>query len=186
MGKVYFWVTFLPFLLFISSCGHDSSPEAVSPHALFQSAQGGIIFYLDSSKQHGLVAAPADIASQQQWWVNDAGVYTGAVLTELFEGFQNTALVVTSQGSNAPAASECNAYSSQFSNWYLPSLGELNELYFLQTEVGSFDNTAAYWSSSESTSQSTQAMVQVFTPGGQNQFASDKTSFANVRCVRAF
>ena len=155
-------------------------------YELFQHAQGGVIFYLDSSKKHGLVAATSDIASQQQWWVNNAGIYVGAILVELFQGFQNTKLIINSQGTNAPAASSCNNYSSPFSGWYLPSLQELNQMYFLTTQIGGFNTTAAYWSSSESTTQPSQAMAQVFTPGGQDQFAADKTSFASVRCIRAF
>ncbi len=155
-------------------------------YELFQHTQGGVIYYLDSSKKHGLVAAMSDIASQQQWWVNDAGIYVGAILVELFQGFQNTTLIINSQGTNAPAASSCSNYSSPYSGWYLPSIQELNQMYFLMTEIGGFDTTAAYWSSSESTTQQSQAMVQVFAAGGQNQFSANKTSFASIRCIRAF
>ena len=162
------------------------SQLAGTAYELYQHAQGGVIYYLDSSKKHGLVAATSDIPNQQQWWVNNAGIYTGAILVELFQGFQNTTLIINSQGTNAPAASSCNNYSSPYSGWYLPSLQELNQMYFLMTEIGGFDTTAAYWSSSESTTQPSQAMVQVFAPGGQNQFAADKTSSASVRCIRAF
>jgi len=57
---------------------------------------------------------------------------------------------------------------------------------FLATQIGGFNTTAAYWSSSDSQTQPTQAMAQVFTAGGQDQLAADKTSFASVRCIRAF
>lgn len=190
--------------IFYSSIGFCSNPASVdwvksyvqsyvqsqlagTTYELYQHAQGGVIYYLDSSKKHGLVAATSDIVNQQQWWVNNAGIYTGAILVELFQGFQNTTLIINSQGTNAPAASSCNNSSSPYSAWYLPSLQELNQMYFLMTEIGGFDTTAAYWSSSESTSQpTTQAMAQLFVPGGQNQFSADKTSFASVRCIRAF
>lgn len=160
------------------------SQLAGTTYELYQHAQGGVIYYLDSSKKHGLVAATSDIASQQQWWVNDAGIYVGAILVELFQGFQNTTLIINSQGANAPAASSCNNYSSPYSGWYLPSQQELNQMYFLMTEIGGFNTTAVYWSSSESTTNPSQAMAQIFV-NGVNQFA-DKTSFANVRCIRAF
>ncbi len=158
---------------------------ALPTYSLFQSAEGGVIFYLDSSKSHGLAVATADIAGQQQW-DSGAGSYTGAILTELSQGFQNTELIIQALGINAQAASSCAGYSSTFSGWYLPSLQELNQLYFLQTQIGGFDNTAAYWSSTESGTQAIQAVAQIFNPGGVNQIAANKTSAASIRCIRAF
>lgn len=191
MSKFNFWLALLPAFLIVSACGHDhdsatASGAVTATYTLFEAAQGGIVFYLDSNGEHGLVAATDDIATQQQWWINNSGIYAGAVLTDLFEGFQNTALIINSEGINAPAATSCRAYASQYSGWYLPALQELNELYFLQTEIGNFDNTAAYWSSTEDATNPVQAWAQIFTPGGQNQITATKTSAASVRCIRAF
>lgn len=155
-------------------------------YKLYQQAQGGIIYYLDSSKKHGLVAATTDIANQQQWVINNTGNYTGAALVELFQGFQNTTLVLNSEGTNAPAASSCNNFSSPYSGWYLPSLQELNQMYFLMTQIGGFTQGNAYWSSSESTTNASQAWAQIFGTSGQQQQPADKTSTASIRCIRAF
>ena len=43
------------------------------------SYQGGIIFYLDSSKQHGLIAAPMDQSAGIQWY-NGSNISTGGPL----------------------------------------------------------------------------------------------------------
>ena len=161
------------------------SQLAGTTYELYQHAQGGIVYYLDSSKQHGLVAATSDIAGQLQWWVTP-GTYVGAILVELFQGFQNTTLIINSQGTNAPAASSCNNYSSPYSGWYLPSQQELNQMFFLRTEIGGFDDTAVYWSSSEDPANAAAATAQIFIPGGQQQQFADKTSFASIRCIRAF
>ncbi len=162
------------------------SQLAGTSYELYQQAQGGIIYYLDSSKKHGLVAATSDIASQQQWLVNDPGTYTGAILVQLFKGFQNTTLILNSQGTNAPAAESCANYSSPYSGWYLPSLQELNQMYFLMTEIGGFTTGNAYWSSSENTTTPSQAWAQTFGTSGQQTQSANKVSFASIRCIRAF
>ncbi len=57
------------------------SQLAGTTYELYQQAHGGIIYYLDSSKQHGLVTATSDSAykpgNQKEWSVNYN--YDGAV-----------------------------------------------------------------------------------------------------------
>ena len=54
------------------------------------------------------------------------------------------------QGSGSYAAKLCKAYKSGgFTDWYLPSKAELNQLYLHKNKVGGLEATN-YWSSTES------------------------------------
>jgi hypothetical protein len=50
------------------------APITQKPLAIGQSYQGGIIFYLDNTKQHGLIAAPTDFKNVAGAW-NVSGAY---------------------------------------------------------------------------------------------------------------
>jgi hypothetical protein len=68
-----------------------------------------------------------------------------------------------------------------YSDWFLPSKDELNNLYLNRTAIGGFA-AAYYWSSSEN--YSLYAWVQYFTNGSQDYNNKDATNY--VRAVRAF
>ncbi len=68
-----------------------------------------------------------------------------------------------------------------YDDWFLPSSGELNELYDQQATVGGFGATD-YWSSSEYTV--TTARYQKFFSGNEN--GGSKSNSLRVRFVRAF
>ena len=115
---------------------------------LGQSYQGGKIFYIDSSKQHGLIAAPSDQSEGIQWY-NGSFVTTGATGTAIGTGQANTNAIVTAQGPGSYAAKLCDdLVLNGYSDWYLPSKDELNQLYLNETIVGGFAYDG-YWSSSE-------------------------------------
>jgi hypothetical protein len=69
-----------------------------------------------------------------------------------------------------------------YSDWYLPSRDELNQLYINRVAIGGFANNY-YWSSSED--RSDHAWVQDFRDGGQGYYLKDFNGFP-VRAVRAF
>jgi hypothetical protein len=68
-----------------------------------------------------------------------------------------------------------------YSDWYLPSIDELNKLYINRVAIGGFANSN-YWSSSER--NSTSAWVQSFSNG--ILYSGEKVYSYNVRAVRAF
>jgi uncharacterized protein (TIGR02145 family) len=112
---------------------------------------GGIVFDVDSTGSHGLVCAFVD-QGNLPWGC----FYTTISQTSISvgSGANNTLQIVTRCNQNPIAASECaNLILNGYSDWYLPSLGELqlmyNRLHLLG--MGSFGVgiNPWYWSSSE-------------------------------------
>ena len=152
--------------------------------AIGQSYQGGIIAYIDSTGQHGLIAATEDQTDQSeeiQWW-NGSYVVTGATGTAIGTGLANTNAIIAAQGSGSYAASIARDYNGGgYTDWYLPSKDELNQLYQQQTAIGGFEGDY-YWSSTEYNNGN--AWFQFFTNGSQSGYGKSNPCY--VRAVRAF
>ncbi len=154
-----------------------------------QTYQGGIIFYIDCSGCHGLIAAPTDQSAGATWY-NGTFNNTTAFANGANAGAGNTKSIVYAQGAGTYAANICNdLVLSTYSDWYLPSSHELNLMYMNigpgagtpNTNIGNFA-AANYWSSTEE--DANQAWYQLFVLGGQ--FFGAKNLSYNVRAVRAF
>jgi len=165
------------------------SATGVATLTIGQSYQGGIIFWLDASGQHGLIAATADQSTGMQWY-NGTYRITGTTGDGLYAGAMNTAMIVATQMNDNQtgnfAAKVCADYSVTvggvtYGDWYLPSKHELNLLCLQQAVVGGFANDA-YWSSTEN--DVNLAWVQFF-PNG-SQLSGSKLNTDYVRAVRAF
>ena len=154
-----------------------------------QSYQGGIIFWLDATGQHGLISSTTDQSAGIQW-NNMSNRYTGTTGDGLYAGAMNTAMIVATQMADNQtgnfAAKVCADYSVivsgvTYGDWYLPSKYELNLLYLQKVAVGGFAS-AYYWSSTEY--DNSYAWRQYFDVGEQE--ANGKHSTFYVRAVRAF
>jgi hypothetical protein len=142
---------------------------------------GGIIFYLDSTKKHGLIAATTDQSTGISWY-NNAYIITNARGTAIGKGASNTRKIVNAQGNGSYAAKLCDNYTGGgFTDWFLPSKAELNKLYSHKDKVPGLAATN-YWSSTEYDQNN--AYDQEF--GGGFQFHDDKSFTIHVRAVRAF
>jgi hypothetical protein len=142
---------------------------------------GGIIFYIDSTCVHGLIAATADVSYGEPWW-NGSYVSTLAFGTAVGTGSSNTSTIIAAQGAGSYAAADAHAYNGGgYTDWYLPSLGELAILYQMRNLVGGFQNNS-YWSSSEAGFY--QAYNYDFYLGIQN-FTGKGNSYP-VRPIRSF
>lgn len=76
-------------LICFNSCIKDEkSPVEIKSGASYQ---GGIIFYIDGSGEHGLIAATSDQSATDPWW-NGSYVITGASSTS--NGSSNTTAIV--------------------------------------------------------------------------------------------
>ena len=141
--------------------------------------QGGIIFYLDKTKQHGLIAAQQNQSSEIQWY-NGNYITTGATGTEIETGKSNTAKIVQSQGSGNYAAKLCDdLVLNGYDDWFLPSKDELNLLYLNKNKIGV---GRWYWSSSEYNNN--YVWYQDFNTG--YQYYGSKSGINGVLAIRAF
>ncbi len=156
--------------------------------------QGGIVFWVDETGEHGLACDTADISSGIPW---NNGVYkvTNARGDGAGSGEMNTMLIVAQQTidniAGTFAALICaNLVRGLYGDWYLPSKVELNLMYQNKALIdaaaiahgGSAFTSGFFWSSTEDDDDS--AWAHNFFNG----FVSlgDKASFLDVRAVRAF
>lgn len=147
-----------------------------------QSYQGGIIFWLDATGQHGLIAATADQSTGIQWFNGGTFTTTNAVRDGIGAGMYNTERIIANQGAGSYAAQlAANYQGGGYGDWYLPSRHELNLLYTQRTAVGGFVS-AYYWSSSEYSLYN--AWIHHFVNGNQRNYFKYPT--LRVRAVRAF
>jgi hypothetical protein len=149
-------------------------------------AEGGIVFYVDETDEHGLVAAMEDLGQFE--WGCYAENFDGAYGVEIGTGYQNTLDIVASCSETPIAASEALAYEiGGFSDWFLPSNGELLEMYLTIGQGGPDGNIGSfstwYWSSTNM--GLALAWGVIFTDGGANTNAAKNTP-RFVRPIRSF
>lgn len=165
-------------------------------------AQGGVVFWVDETKQHGLVCTIQDIGGGMLEWfagtygatrANGDGTYGGSDNTNLIIGAQ---LLLGDDGS-VYAASACSDLvvtqgGVSYGDWYLPTIKELYQIgeNYLIVNATSTSNggavlvTSPYWSSVEH--NTTDANYVVITPSGVSTSFVNKAATFNVRAVRAF
>ena len=156
---------------------------------------GGVVFWLDSTGQHGLVAAFSDVATGVEWGCSGTDLpnvsnvpYNGGRNpvgsgAEIGDGFNNTNNIIK-DCPTAPAALLARSLGAQ---WFLPSVKELNQMYINKTTLEAVSGFTAfssddYWSSTEDGSGD--AWGQDFSIGSQD--TSGKYNTDVVRAVRAF
>lgn len=162
---------------------------------------GGIIFYIDKTGEHGLVCADKDF--EETFWGGDGDF--GAYGTEIGTGRKNTEEIVEyvsyyvensfwgKRYEPAPTAARIcmEASYNGYNDWFLPSKDELEEMYeklFLNKNIGGFERTGHYWSSSADNNSLIgfkYAWDRLFWEGfGPDTGSRDSTY--KVRAVRAF
>ena len=176
-----------------------SSGSSATQYSVGDFAQGGIVFWVDATGEHGLVCAKEDQFTGIRWY---AGTYgdTQAKGDGIYAGKANTTIIISAQvaigDDNATyAARMCNELQITesgitYADWYLPSSFELNLMYTNKSTInttatangGLSLKTDYYWSSTEGDSSNTWG--QEFTSSVMSSYA--KTNYSNVRAVRAF
>jgi hypothetical protein len=156
---------------------------------------GGIVFYITNGGLNGLEAAPVDQsipdAPGVAWGCNET-LIAGADGTAVGSGAQNTVDILAGCLDTPIAAEIANGYTlNGFSDWFLPSRDELNELYLQKDIVGGFSEVcpdfgcSIYWSSSELLSLlDDNAHAVDFSDGVNYGFIKDQ--LLGVRAVRSF
>ncbi len=170
-------------LLLPYGCKSNNDDKIINPaaHTIGEKYGGGIIFYIDGSGQHGLIAASSDQSASIQWF-NGSYTATSAVDSTVGAGQLNTTAVVSIQGAGNYAASICDQLVlNGYDDWFLPSKNELNLLYQQKEIVSGFTNNF-YWSSTEHGVGS--AWEQNFIDG--TKYFVNKNFQICVRAIRAF
>jgi hypothetical protein len=158
--------------------------------------QGGIItyFFKESDpgfvrgEQHGFVVSPEDVAKSTYWGCPGLSIikarteYIGA-------GKANSAEIVRMCGTLNSAARLCANYSyGGFTDWFLPSKDELNQIYLQADVIGGIDKTDLYWSSTEYQGQTIPdqyiAWLQLFIDGTYRE--ARKNDLYRVRAIHYF
>lgn len=199
-GGTDYTITGTSQLLSVPYALHAKTAESVSTtYSVGDFAQGGIVFWVDETGQHGLVAAKEDQSTGVRWY---AGTYgnTQAKGDGPFSGEANTSIIIAAQvaigdDGSTYAARICNELQvteggKTYGDWYLPSKEELNLMYQNKATIdatagvngGSGFASDFYWSSTEYFNNL--AWAQSFGGGYQTNGYKDDTAY--VRAVRAF
>lgn len=159
----------------------DNNTLQTAGHYIGERFGGGVIFLLNKTRDHGLIADTVDLGDFP-WW-NGTYTVTGATKTGYGAGKANTRKIIISQGKyGSYAALECaKSVRSGYDDWFLPSKDELYALYLKRTVIGG-RFYARYWSSTEDDIEA--AWRQEFIIGEQYLWSKDGS--ASVRAIRAF
>ena len=148
---------------------------------------GGIIFYIDNTGQHGLIADTVDLGAYP--WANVPFDSIGTTSLRIGTGKSNTRSIISLQGKtgNYAALMCARLKRNGYNDWFLPSLHELHQLWLQKSVVGGFVNGGYYWSSSELVlaDEFDLAWYVIFYIGRSNN-AIGKGSELLVRAVRTF
>ena len=131
-------------------------------HYIGEQFGGGVIFHLWKDAQgveHGLIVDKTDLIISQAW-SNIDQTLIGPSAQSSWDGLNNSNTIVVQAGHTNSAAALClNSTNGGQSDWYLPSIDELNLLWnnrfnvnkSLSTNVGAtvLTTLASYWSSTE-------------------------------------
>lgn len=148
--------------------------------------EGGIVFHIDETGEHGLVAALEDIG-QFTWGCSGTSV-SDSVGQAIGVGLQNTLEIMAECSESPIAASEAFAYESEgYTDWYLPSFDELEKMYRTIGQGSSNGNKGGfsdlwYWTSSEADID----IAWSFSFNNGTTYNFFKSSEFNVRAIRSF
>jgi len=182
--------------IFISCSNDDDSQNEIPPLEIGDSYQGGIIFYIDDTGEHGLLSSTADQSNGAEWGCIATNFPT-AQNTEIGTGSTNTQAIVQNCTEEGIAAKICdNLILNGYDDWFLPSINELELMYTYRESIGGFDESdfSTYTSSSEFLPVGTGEYLNcwVFDFGlvqiiqNTRKLNSNKTNLFKVRAIREF
>lgn len=146
----------------------------IEQHSLGEVYGGGIIFHLDSTGLHGLIAAHQDGKyngnPEIPWGCYGLDILTGNRAQSNTDGAGNTWAIINACDLEQIAARYCfdlitSQGESMQDDWYLPAINELNTLYKNRAMLDGLDGQY-YWSSTSPSSNV--ARVQSFVDGSHH------------------
>ncbi len=138
-------IIILACLLLFISCNKTKKMKLGDPY------QGGKIAFLDATGEHGMIVSPSDLISQCEWGCNGNEI-NGAESTKYGSGQQNTNDILIGCNQVNSAAKICDNYSvDNYSDWFLPSINELQIIYDNRVvlNIDAIGTSTFYWSSTE-------------------------------------
>ena len=172
--------------------GNEISFTTLANPIVGQTFAGGIVFYIDNSGEHGLVAAPSDQSNDTnytyypEWGCRNTPI-TGADGTAIGTGNQNTLDILAGCLADEAAAKICANFSDGvYSDWFLPSKDELHLMYLNIGGGGALGNVGGFgngWYCSSSEYDAYDAWYEDF---GFAPIFYHKSLRVSVRAVRAF
>jgi hypothetical protein len=148
--------------------------------------QGGIIFWIDSTGKHGLIAALKDYKNSIKWASEHESVFNNITDESIGAGEENTKEIIKTLRRGTYAALACHKLEvGVYDDWFLPSKGELHEMFVQRNVIGNLLGFN-YWSSTESTGSiiGTYAWAQNMVFDSQVEFL--KNSTLAIRAIRRF
>ena len=168
-----------------SSCDGIGPPSQIHininfPCIVGTSISGGTVFYSGNGKCY--ISSKADQGYAK--WYNGNFITTSATGTAIGDGKINTPMIITSQGNGNYAAKMCDTLTLWgYTDWYLPSKDELEQMYIQKNSIGGFiNNPGNYWSSTEINAFT--ANSRDFVSGITNNLSKD--AIFGVRCIRSY
>jgi len=152
--------------------------------AIGQYYAGGIIFYLDSTGQHGIVCAPQFQGSYPFGCPNNQSILTS---TSLGSGYNNTAIIISNCSLSNNAAQFCDQlYLNGYQDWYLPAKDEFQFIIDNLFYNNIADLTAyIYWTSSTNSNGGAYAFYMDL-PYYWGPWTDRQNNHYIVRAVRSF
>lgn len=181
----------------LTTNGTDASWTTLLPtYNIGDSFQGGYIFWLDGTGQHGLIVTKTDQSAGATWCNNGVYRYTGTYGDGLYAGEMNTAMIVATQIADKPTGSFAAKVCADliirvaattidtWGDWYLPSNYELEKLYNVRAFCGDNFDGGTYWASNEVNDNN--ATYLIFGTTYASTGNQDKKISARVRAIRRF
>jgi hypothetical protein len=163
-------------------------------HYIGELSEGGVIFdiWKDAlGKEHGLVAA-LDDQTDSIYWSNIDTKAVGPTARSMSNGSDNTTAIISERGHSNSAARLCRNYKNGvYHDWYLPSVAEMNLLYYNRNKVkkafaicGHPIGAFFYWTSTEYSDANSWTFANLGLPS--NDFIYSKYVTMSVRAIRAY
>lgn len=195
----------VPYALYAETAGNPGPPGPQGPqgvpgpsgsagnfaHYIGELYGGGIIvgLWLNNGVEEGLIASLTNVSTSSPY--SNVNIAIGPAARSPRDGQANTNAIIAQPMHTNSAAKVCNDYAGGgYTDWYLPSIWELNMCFEAAFEVNNvlgdtdgFQNYQIYWSSTEDINPPL-SLLMTITYG--NVSTGDRTLPFYVRAVRRF